>query len=303
MSVEMHVDVPEARGVLYVAFGWPYLLLAFASIRSLRNESPGLPITVATAPSLIQALPDELLGLVDEWRALDLPATENRAVKTSADLHVGYQRTVMLDADTLVVGDLRPMFDWLDHFDVGFKLNEARLGSAGNVEKGAAPVLDGRWTVDDLPHWNGAVCLFRKSHETRSFFETWNRRFAEIGSPYDQVSLVDALFLTPVRLLSFDYRWNSPMKSFRNVRKGSDVVIVHYGSDFPESVLDSARRDAALVSGKHPEAQAELEQFLTKRAAARAEKNAHLGLKQSRSEARSRRWFRRLRALQLPRLG
>jgi hypothetical protein len=267
----------EKSGVLYVAFGWPYLLLALESMRSVRASCPGLPIATVSSPDLIASLPDDLLKLSDSWEAVDVTADENRQVKTAADLHSPFDRTVMLDADTLVVKDLRSMFDWLDHFDIGFKLNDARLGSAGNAEKGNAPVLGGRWRVDDLPHWNGAVCLFRSTPATRAFFELWRRRFNEIGSRFDQVSLVDALFLSSTRVLSFDYRWNSPMKSYRNARKGSDVVIVHYGSDIPDAVLASARRDAARIDSDESPATAELEAFLATRAAARSEKNARLG--------------------------
>ena len=286
-------DQQDDRGVLYVAFGWPYLLLALESMRSVRRVCPGLPIAVVTSPDLTPVLPEELLGLADHWRTVDLPAEENRQVKTSADQYSPFRRTVMLDADTLVVNDLRPMFAGLDHFDIGFKLNDVRLGSAGQVDKGDMLVLDGRWRVDDLPHWNGAVCLFRTSPATRDFFATWNQRFSEIGSRYDQVSLVDALFLSAVRLISFDYRWNSPAKSYRNSRKGPDVVIVHYGSDVPDEVLASARRDVLLMGPAVQHASDELEHFLADRAHARATKNARLG-KETPSSRRLRVLHRRI---------
>lgn len=285
------------RGVLFVAFGWPYLLLALQSMRSIRETNPGLRIAVTTSPGLHARLPTDLKNLADIWQPVDLPASRNRSVKTSADLHSPFERTVMIDADTFVVRDLSPMFDWLDHFDVGFKMNDARLGSAGNVAKGASPVLDGRWKVDDLPHWNGAVCLFRRSDATRRFFELWNQRFDEMGSVYDQVSLVDALFLSPVRLISFDYRWNSPMKSYRNSRRGEDVVLVHYGSDIPSDIIEGARSDAEqLAPDLRPKE--ELETFLRERAEARAVKNAHLASQKRLAPRRHRalRVFRRLQA-------
>lgn len=273
---------PDRRGVMFVAFGWPYLLLALQSMRSIRATNPDLSIAVTTSPDLLERLTPALRGLADEWLPVDLPASKNRSVKTSADLHSPFDRTLMIDADTFVVRELSSMFDWLDHFDIGFKLNDARLGSAGNVEKGASPVLDGHWKVDDLPHWNGAVCLFRRSEATRRFFELWNQRFDAIGSAYDQVSLVDALFLSPVRLISFDYRWNSPMKSYRNPRRGEDVVIVHYGSDIPDDIIEGARNDAGLLA-PDSRPRSDLEAFLLERAEARALKDAHLA---SRKRAR-----------------
>lgn len=272
----MRIDGSDRHdGVLLVAFGWPYVLLALQSVRSIRRVNPNVPIAVVTSPSHFGLLPESLRGLVDEWRIVDLAAKENRLVKTSADLHTPFERTLMIDSDTFVASDLTPMFDWLDHFDIGFKLNDMRLGAAGNTEKGNAPVLGGRWRVDDLPHWNGAVCLFRRSEATRDFFSRWNDGFIALASPYDQVSLVDAIFTTSARLISFDYRWNSPMKSYRNPRRGDDVVIVHYGSDIPEEIIDGARRDAASL-GPGSAALEELEMFLRERAAARLRKNAHL---------------------------
>lgn len=279
------VERTQERGVLFVAFGWPYLLLALQSARSIRATNPGLSIAVVTSPDVLSRLPSDLRSEADIWQSIDIPASKNRSVKTSADLHSPFDRTIMLDADTFVVRDLSSMFDWLDHFDVGFKLNEARLGSAGNAAKGSSAVLDGRWTVDDLPHWNGAVCVFRRSSGTRRFFELWNQRFDTIGSAYDQVSLVDAIFLSPVKLLSFDYRWNSPMKSYRNPRRGEDVSIVHYGSDIPNEIVEGARRDAELIGPDlHP--RNELERFLSERAQARAIKEAYLSSRKRQGEER-----------------
>lgn len=281
----MGVDASDRpSGVLFVAFGWPYVLLALQSVRSIRRLNPMVPVAIVTSPDHFDALPASLRGLVEEWRIVDLRSSENRLAKTSADLHTPFERTLMLDCDTFVAGDLTPMFDWLEYFDVGLKLNDMRLGAAGNTEKGLSPVLGGRWRVDDLPHWNGAVCLFRRSEATREFFSIWNTRFVELASPYDQVSLVDAIFTTSARLISFDYRWNSPMKSYRNPRRGGDVVIVHYGSDIPEDVIDGARRDAVLL-GSDSTAGTELEAFLTDRAAARARKNAHLAKPASRGSS------------------
>jgi len=264
-------------GVLYVAYGWPYLLLSLQSIRSLRSESPGLPVAVVTSPGLHAALSQSQTGLADHWIPIDLPMARNREVKTAADLHSPFDRTLMLDSDTLVVGDVRPMFEWLDYFDLGFKLNEARMSSSGNIEKGSELVLDGRATVDELPHWNGAVCLFKKSPGTRSFFSLWSARYASLGSPFDQVSLVDALFLSSARAISFDYRWNSPMKSYRNSRKGQDVVIIHYGSDIPAEVIEAVRTDATDLRDQSGAATIQASEFFESRTRAREEKNRFLG--------------------------
>lgn len=264
------------KGVFYVAFGWPYLLLALESARSVRRVNPGLPVAIATGPRYHDCLTNDQKALADHWLDIDLPPEQNRLVKTSADIYSPFDQTLMLDADTLAVADLAPMFNWLAHFDVAFKLNEARLGSAGNVDKGRSPVLDGSATVDDLPHWNGAVCLFRKSAASREFFATWNSRFRYWESPFDQVSLVDAIFLSSARVLSFDYRWNSPMKSFRNEKKAGDVVIVHYGSDIPSEVVAAARLDGSRLSNDREEAHQVLERFLSERVAARVAKDRFL---------------------------
>lgn len=272
-------------GVFYVAFGWPYLLLALESARSVRRANPAMPVAIATAPALHEGLCDEQRATADHWIKIDLPPARNRLVKTSADIHSPFERTLMLDADTLVVADITPMFDWLRHFDVAFKLNEARLGSAGNVAKGRSPVLEGSVTVDDLPHWNGAVCLFRRSAASREFFATWSSRFEHWGSPFDQVSLVDAIFLSSARVLSFDYRWNSPTKSYRNPKKSADVVVLHYGSDIPSEVVAAARRDGSRLREDREQAKLELERFLSDRALAREAKNRFLSeSKQQRGE-------------------
>ena len=97
------------NGVIYVATGSDYVELARTSAASLRAVEPGL---------LIDLFTDDLdrldLGVFDQVHRIAVP--EPRSKLTCMAL-TRFERTLFLDADTLVVGALGDLFDLLDRFD------------------------------------------------------------------------------------------------------------------------------------------------------------------------------------------
>ena len=97
-----------AEGVLYIARGDRYVEAAVQSAQSVRRVNPGIPIAIATdgpAPAEF----DEAIALTeaDGYRA-----------KILGMIASPFDRTLMLDVDTYVVGEISEVFGILDAFDV-----------------------------------------------------------------------------------------------------------------------------------------------------------------------------------------
>jgi hypothetical protein len=107
------------RGVIYAAGREPrFLCEAIASARTLRKRQPRIPIALFTdiPPLFDKRIPPfdtiipiepELTGIPNEW-------VQGLLVKVKALARSPYRKTLFLDTDTRVLGDIAPVFDLLD---------------------------------------------------------------------------------------------------------------------------------------------------------------------------------------------
>lgn len=250
-------------GVIYLAFGRPYLAMALNSFLSLRRSNPGVPAAIVTnigdsAPA-IPGWTEE-----DHWIHIPRPAKDNRLFKTAIIDYSPFDKTLYLDCDTVVVGDLSPARFLLDHFDLGLKLRQGPPGKRDNIK-----LFDGSVDYHDMPHWNGGVVLFRSNDKTRDFFRNWKARFQALGNRRDQPSLIEALFTSDCRIVSLDYRWNDGDKLnseglLAPKAMRDRVVIWHYTRDIDGTLERDLLKAEALIPGSPEAGEADMRQFLAK---------------------------------------
>ena len=254
----------SSEGVLYIAFGWPYLAMALNSARTFRETNPGRGITIVTNV----ALPAEstIAGFdasTDHWITVEDAATTNRSYKTSADRYTPYDRTLLLDADTVVLGDLDVPFRLLDFADVLIRPDPK--GQRRSWQRDELILDVGR--MGDVPSWNGGVIFFRRGDGSQDLFQRWNHGFATGPSDYDQPSLVEAVLTSQARVLPLDERWNAPTSRFRKAG-GHDgpTRILHYMSRMPDWVARDVESLSAGVQEGHEAEHATLGSWLASRA-------------------------------------
>lgn len=174
----------QSRGVIYVASGPDYVDLARVSAASLRAVEPGLAIDLFTDD------PDRPgLDMFDQIHRIDVP--EPRSKLTCMAL-TRFDRTLFLDADTLVVGALGDLFDLLERFDCALAHDVRRasaLVQAGHEEQ----------TPYAFPQLNSGVLLYRRSPTMLSFLAEWAARFRAAGVDRDQIILKDMLWRSDLR--------------------------------------------------------------------------------------------------------
>ena len=217
-------------GVVYLAFGPPYLILAYNSIASLKAVSPEIPVCVVVdkkTSALVRTPPDGWSS-EDDFLVVDECVEKNRYIKTSLNQHSPFDRTLFLDADTVVTDDISEIFSYLENFDLCIRLYGA--GSKKGVTRSEMPLLDGRYKVLDLPHWNSGVIAFKKCEAVDAFFSSWNAAYdihrREMQVWTDQGALVEAIFRTKARVLSLDSRWNC-LTSERAYFVNPDNRVIH----------------------------------------------------------------------------
>ena len=221
----MTAPTASTRGAIYVCMGLHYVLMAMVSIKTLKKFNPHLAVTIVTNVDLPMHRFAFWSADVDRVVLVNQLDSQNRFIKSNIYEFSPYEQTLYIDADTYVAGCLDDLFAFLKYFDVALKLNPVQQTKLG---KGDQKVLDGAFSVKDLPHWNSGVIAFNKSQASSEFFKYWASAFAATNLPYDQIALVDAIFKTPTRVLSLNDVWNKFPSAKLYVNGLAEAKIVHY---------------------------------------------------------------------------
>lgn len=215
----------NSKAICYVAFGDLYIAQALLSIKSLKKFDKKTKIILITNIKINLDSVDFWDKQTDEIKVFSESLNKNRNYKTRIDKYVDAERVAYIDSDTIILSDFSMAWNFLDYFDICFKFNPVKQKKPG---KGDVLILDKKYKVQQLPHFNGGMFFFKKSKLTNDFFRIWNESFNFHNSPYDQISLNEALFKSKVRILPLTGEWNyfPDLNFFKGkVRK---PIIFHY---------------------------------------------------------------------------
>ncbi|WP_162623060.1 hypothetical protein [Billgrantia lactosivorans] len=235
--------MPMNLGVVYLALGRPYLAMALLSAKSLVEKNITLPYTIVTNVCKEPPAVDFFRHGYDRWTYVSVEDSVNRSLKTRILEYSEYQKTIFLDCDTVVMGNLAAADSILDYFDIGIRLNRYPQKRKG---KGDIPVLGGL-TVGDLPHWNSGVMLIKNSLASCEFFRMWNENFTRLGSQYDQVSLVPTIFKSDARVLSLEERWNATDPGIGRKQWRRDTLVYHYATNICDHLYSTIMRYDQII--------------------------------------------------------
>ncbi len=219
------MDNFKNREICYVAFGDLYIAQALLSIKSLRKIDNVSKVLLVTNINFN-------LNNIKFWdknrdKILVFPEslTKNRNYKTNIDKYVDAQKAAYIDSDTIVLNKFDKAWDFLDYFDICFKFNPVNQKKPG---KGDVQILDKKFKVKELPHFNGGMFFFKKSKSSQEFFKNWNESYKKHKSPFDQISLNESLFKSNVRVLPLTAEWNyfPDLNYFKG--KVRNPIILHY---------------------------------------------------------------------------
>lgn len=153
------------RGIIYVAFGYQYIIQAFHSIKTLRKFNKRLPVTLVTNCKIEADLENGI-----SLKIVDAPNSENRIFKTGVYKLSPYLKTLFVDCDTEFHQDPEVGFDFLDHNHIAIRPEpppySMSVTETNKPEAGFLMTLYGEF--------NSGVIFFKKDPVTQSLFESWN---------------------------------------------------------------------------------------------------------------------------------
>ncbi|BHH82685.1 hypothetical protein [Desulforhopalus sp. 52FAK] len=194
------VEDKGSKGIVYVAFGYEYLLMAAYSAYSAKLSNPGIQCSLVTNIKIRNV---QLLKIYFDFvEIINEKNNSNRLTKTQAIKYAPFEKCLYLDCDTEVRGDLSVMFNCLDRFDVILKMNARPYLKDYMVAEGIPGYL--------FPIWNGGLIFFRNGVKARLLFDNWYKNFTKFGKKSDMPALACSIYQQPdLRVLSTNAIWNT----------------------------------------------------------------------------------------------
>jgi Nucleotide-diphospho-sugar transferase len=172
-------------GFVYVATGTGYLDEARRSAESLRRHHPVTPICLITDQEIAAEAPFDHVVLRRD--------AAHKPIDKTLALHCPFERTVFLDTDTRVFGDLTPLFAVLEQFDLAL-LQDVNRG--WNYELPSVPAC--------FSEFNTGVIAFRRTPAVTEFFQKWRDNHAALardrGFVNDQPAFRQTLYRSSLRV-------------------------------------------------------------------------------------------------------
>jgi len=203
----------QPAGVIYAASGPDrYAALAARSAASFKRHNPGIPVDLYSDRPRDLPVFDRIHVLQDAWFRSRIDAM--RIAR--------FERTLMLDSDTMVVADIADVFQLLDRFDIALAHDYRPNGTLGFTPfRKQLPAA--------FPQFNGGVIAIRKTDRTDRFLLDWARavRAHDIGR--DQPSLRETLWDSDLRIATLPEAYNLVQVSNLRSWTWSDLAprIIH----------------------------------------------------------------------------
>lgn len=218
------------RGVLYVATGKDYFQEAQRSVRSLKRHHPELPATLLTDEpresslfDVVEVIQNPLYTWGDKIHCL---------------LRSSYDRTLFLDTDTVVCGELDPVYDILDEFE---------LAVAEDPYRETEPVD----VPDAYPEYNTGVIAYRQTEAVHRLIEVWglhhfqgHRTAPNPGIAGDQPAFRKASYETAVNMTVLPTEFNCRYPFAGAIEQ--DVAILHGRVPNPDRVAERLNEETGV---------------------------------------------------------
>jgi hypothetical protein len=226
----------RARGIYCVAFGDPARTCALRMMESAKKHMPEIPIAccsdrkIGPEDLLIKQPDSDVGGRRAKLRAYELTPAEWTAV-------------LYLDADTVVVGDIRFYFQLIedgwefvickDPHLMDTMHSFRRRNNLAELDETAERIH----TLHTL-QYNGGVWAFGRGKRIKQFFARWLAEW-ERHAQRDQGALIRAMYTEPLRTYVLGNEWNTFPKYTKGIKTAG---LMHYPGD--------ARRWKGMLPGR-----------------------------------------------------
>jgi hypothetical protein len=184
------------RGVMYVAVGKKYIQSAIRSAQTVRKHNPGLSVHLfgnwEECGFDFSRSPEPFTSVA----GVDSPYHHSKVDYMS---RTPFERTLYLDTDTRVLGDITPLFDLLERFEIALAHAPNRVTRLKN------------WRIPipvSFPEFNSGVILYGRTQRVLNFLHDWTEAFHLVGSYNDQLTLRELIWLSDLRIDTLPPEYN-----------------------------------------------------------------------------------------------
>jgi len=181
----------ETSGVIFATTGENYTALAARAAQSVKDSCPGLAVDLFTDQPVDMPVFDRIHQLVDPWHRS----------KMDAMIYSRFDKTLYLDADLLVIADIRDVFEVLDRFDMAMAQDPIRNGERCHT-------LWRKQLPNAFPQFNGGVVAFRRSPEVIDLIKSWSKVVRENDFQKDQPVLRELAWDSNLRIATLPQEYN-----------------------------------------------------------------------------------------------
>jgi hypothetical protein len=231
-----------SNGAVYIITQDPrYVDLLLTSAASLRRAMPDLPITVFSQFPVESELFENVVRVE--------PTQDGFYDKSKLIQDSPYERTLFIDADTVVLDSVSELFTLLDYFDC-----------AATHEEYLNTDWHGRYQRTDIPasfpEFNTGILMLKRSDRLRRMIEQWGalyRKYLEEkpGQPInDQPFFRAAVYFADVRMATLTREYNCKFRGQGYLNGKVKILHGHVEFKMPHDFLEKAAK--ALNTSTRP---------------------------------------------------
>lgn len=212
-----------SKGIVFVAFGLPYLLQCKYAISGIRCYDKSVDIQVIT--NVISA--KDILRVDERTKIsfLNMSSSENRSVKTNLLEYSEFDTSVYLDCDVQINGSLRQLFDNLVNYEFTIRHEPSPFSDPVKEDH---PENTKKY-MKKFGEFNCGVFGFRTSDNVSQLFKVWSKLNMERNTKRDQRTFLEAYAEIPELKVK-------PLSGYFNYTK-YDRQIHHIGRDVENPVV------------------------------------------------------------------
>lgn len=162
----------EPYGILIIMFDYgaqnnqhiPYERVVYRLLRSIRQHNTGVRVALATNNMHINSSAFDIVYTPFEWQN----TTQEIVSKITGLQNSPFEKTIFLDAETVVLGSVMPLFEFLEWYDMALTPQNNWQG-AWYLEQ----ILCGGSVVSLEIQYNTGVFAYRDTKTSQDFFNKW----------------------------------------------------------------------------------------------------------------------------------
>lgn len=202
----------QTVGFVFATTGEKYTVLARRAARSLLEQMPTAQIDLFTDQNVQDDVFRQVIQLQQHGRRPKIEALQRSQ----------FEKTIYLDADTMVIFPIWDLFELLEKNDV--IATQARANNNGMSHHDLTKDIPA-----SFPMVNSGVLGLRKSEEASKLLQLWQARWDRSAQQFDQPFLRYALYKTDARLGIFPMEYNMLWHHFIHAMDDSNMAprVIH----------------------------------------------------------------------------